>query len=108
MLMRPVAAFVIGVVRVQHSRRWGSILQTHMEPARRQSTLGALLSQLYWRKNDIPNYHQAIVKLCQMHLKAQNIDAAWEDFGEYLNSARAYASPYMLELCRAAEGQQNF
>ena len=44
-----------------------------------------------------------------MHLKAQNIDAAWEDFGEYLNSGgeRMPASTW-LELCRAAEGQQNF
>jgi tetratricopeptide (TPR) repeat protein len=86
-----------------------SILQTHMETGAASIDACALLSQLYWRKNDIPNYHQAIVKLCQMHLKAQNIDAAWEDFGEYLNSGgeRMPASTW-LELCRAAEGQQNF
>ncbi len=68
-----------------------------------------LLSQLYWRKNDIPKYHEAIIKLCQMHLKAQNVDAAWQDFGDYLNSGgeRMPASTW-LELCRAAESQQNF
>jgi tetratricopeptide (TPR) repeat protein len=67
------------------------------------------LSQLYWRKNDIPKYHEAMIKLCQMHLKAQNVDAAWEDFGQYLNSGgeRMPASTW-LELCRSAEGQQNF
>ena len=86
-----------------------SILQTHMGTSAASIDASALLSQLYWRKNDIPNYHQAIIKLCQMHLKAQNIDAAWEDFGEYLNSGgeRMPASTW-LELCRAAEGQQNF
>jgi membrane associated rhomboid family serine protease len=68
-----------------------------------------LLSQLYWRKNDIPKYHQTVIKLCQLHLKAQNADAAWQDFGDYLNSGgeRMPASTW-LELCRVAEGQQNF
>jgi membrane associated rhomboid family serine protease len=68
-----------------------------------------LLSQLYWRKNDIPKYHETVIKLCQLHLKAQDIDAAWQDFGDYLNSGgeRMPASTW-LELCRAAEGQQNF
>src|ERR1700682_1895087 len=68
-----------------------------------------LLAQLYWRKNDVPKYHETVIKLCQMHLKAQNIDAAWQDFGDYLNSGgeRMPASIW-LELCRSAEGQQDF
>jgi tetratricopeptide (TPR) repeat protein len=67
------------------------------------------LSQLHWRSKDIPKYHEAIIKLGQMHLKAQNADAAWQDFGEYLNSGgeRMPASTW-LELCRSAEGQHNF
>jgi len=86
-----------------------SILQTNVGSGVASIDACALLSQLYWRKNDIPNYHQAIIKLCQMHLKAQNVDAAWEDFGQYLNSGgeRMPASTW-LELCRSAEGQQNF
>ena len=44
-----------------------------------------------------------------MHLKAQDFDAAWQDFGDYLNSGgeRMPASTW-LELCRAAESQQHF
>ena len=86
-----------------------SILQRHIGTGAASIDACALLSQLYWRKNDIPKYHEAIIKLCQMHLKAQNVDAAWEDFGQYLNSGgeRMPASTW-LELCRAAEGQQNF
>lgn len=83
-------------------------LQTH---AASSSSVDAwtLLSQLYWRKSDIPKYQEAIIKLCQLHLKAQNTEAAWQDFGDYLNSGgdRMPASTW-LELCRAAEGQQNF
>src|SRR5258708_6318006 len=86
-----------------------AILQTHTAGSSASIDAWTLLSQLYWRKNDIPKYHEAIIKLCQMHLKAQNVDAAWQDFGEYLNSGgeRMPASTW-LELCRAAEGQQNF
>ena len=86
-----------------------AILQTHTSSSAASIDAWTLLSQLYWRKNDIPKYHQAIIKLCQMHLKAQNVDAAWQDFGEYLNSGgeRMPASTW-LDLCRAAEGQQNF
>jgi len=86
-----------------------SILQTNVGSSAASIDACALLSQLYWRKNDLPKYHEAIIKLCQMHLKAQNVDAAWEDFGQYLNSGgeRMPASTW-LELCRSAEGQQNF
>jgi membrane associated rhomboid family serine protease len=86
-----------------------AILQTHTANAAASVDAWTLLSQLYWRKNDIPKYHEAIIKVCQLHLKAQNIDAAWQDFGEYLNSGgeRMPASTW-LDLCRAAEGQQNF
>jgi membrane associated rhomboid family serine protease len=86
-----------------------AILQSHTATNSASMDAWTLLSQLYWRKNDIPKYHEAMIKLCQMHLKAQNVDAAWQDFGEYLNSGgeRMPASTW-LELCRAAEGQHNF
>jgi len=49
-----------------------------------------------------------MIKLCQDAPEAQNTDAAWQDFGEYLNSGgeRMPASTW-LELCALAEGQQN-
>src|SRR6267143_226747 len=86
-----------------------AILQPHVASGSASIDAYTLLSQLYWRKNDVPKYHETIIKLCQMHLKAQDIDAAWQDFGEYLNSGgeRMPASTW-LELCRSAEGQQNF
>src|SRR6266436_1628343 len=86
-----------------------AILQPYVASGPASIDACTLLSQLYWRKNDVPKYHETIIKLCQMHLKAQDIDAAWQDFGEYLNSGgeRMPASTW-LELCRSAEGQQNF
>jgi tetratricopeptide (TPR) repeat protein len=68
-----------------------------------------LLSQLYWRKNDLPKYRDAVVKALQLHLKGQDFEGAWRNYEEFLNSGgeRLPASPW-LELCRSLEGQQNF
>jgi tetratricopeptide (TPR) repeat protein len=68
-----------------------------------------LLQQLYWRKNDLPKHHETTIKLCQLHLKAQNEDAAWQDYQEYLNTGgKGMPAATWLELGRIAEAQQNF
>ncbi|HEX2713597.1 MAG TPA: hypothetical protein VHM88_15460, partial [Candidatus Acidoferrales bacterium] len=68
-----------------------------------------LLQQVYWRKNDIPSFHSAIIKLCQLHLKAHEVDAAWRDYDEYVNSGGAsMPASTWLELCRSAEGKEEY
>ncbi|HYL86097.1 MAG TPA: rhomboid family intramembrane serine protease [Candidatus Angelobacter sp.] len=68
-----------------------------------------LLQQLYWRKNDLPKHHDVSIKLCQLHLKAHDTEAAWQDYQEYLNTGgKGMPAPTWRELCRLAEGQQNF
>jgi membrane associated rhomboid family serine protease len=68
-----------------------------------------LLSQVYWRKNDIPAHLEANIKLCQLHLKAQDGESAWQAYQEYTNAGgdRMPAATW-LELCRLAEAQQNY
>ena len=68
-----------------------------------------VLRQLYWRKKDIPAHLEATAKLCQLHLKAQDTESAWQDFLEYTNVGgdRLPATTW-LELCRMAEGKQNY
>ena len=68
----------------------------------------SLVRQLYWRKNDVPAYLEASVKMCQLHLKGQNKEAAVQDYQDYLNGGgnRMPAATW-LELCRIFEGQQN-
>lgn len=69
----------------------------------------ALLPQTYWRKGDIPNFQEAIVKVCAMHLKARQSEAAWQDYEEYLQSGGAkMPAATWLELCGIPERQQNF
>jgi membrane associated rhomboid family serine protease len=68
-----------------------------------------LLPQIYWRKNDIPAYQNATIKLCQLHLKAQDAELAWHDYEEYINSGgTSMPASTWLELCRAAEGKEQY
>jgi membrane associated rhomboid family serine protease len=68
-----------------------------------------LLPQICWRKNDIPGYRTSMVKLCQLHLKAQDTEAAWQDYQEYKNSGGdPMPASTWLELCRAAEGKEDY
>jgi membrane associated rhomboid family serine protease len=69
----------------------------------------ALLAQIYWRKNEVPKYLETTIKLCQLHLKAQDKEAALQDYQEYVNAGgnRMPAAAW-LELCRIFEGQQNY
>jgi tetratricopeptide (TPR) repeat protein len=68
-----------------------------------------LVQQAYWRKGDVPGYQEAITKLCTLHLKQRYHEAAWKDYEDFLNSGgKVMPAAIWLELCRAAEGQQNF
>jgi membrane associated rhomboid family serine protease len=86
-----------------------AILQGHVAVKPDAIDAYFLLQQLYWRKNDVAKHHEVAIKLCQLHLKAQDAEAAWQDYQEYLNAGgnRMPAATW-LELCRVAEGQQNF
>jgi hypothetical protein len=69
----------------------------------------SILRQLYWRKNDIQAYLESTIKLCQLHVKAQDSEVALQDYQEYSNAGgdRMPAATW-LELCRMIEGQQHY
>ena len=104
-------ALVQASERMQQGRLDEAIALLHGHLGGNPGSLEAytLLSQLYWRKNDIPKYQETVVKLLQLYLKAQDPEAAWHNYEEFVNSGgeRLPATPW-LELCRSAEGQQNF
>ena len=86
-----------------------AVLQKHVAAKPDAIDAYSVLRQLYWRKKDIPAYLEATIKLCQLHLKGQDGESAWQDFQEYANAGgdRMPAATW-LELCRIAEGQQNY
>jgi membrane associated rhomboid family serine protease len=68
-----------------------------------------LLQQIYWRKNDLPGYHNAMIKVCQLQIKAQDPDLAWRSYEEYTNSGGDdMPAATLLELCRIVENRQEF
>lgn len=49
------------------------------------------------------------MRLCQLHLRAQDFDAALEDYNEYKNSGgETIPESTWLALCRAAEAKEQF
>ena len=68
-----------------------------------------LLQQLHWRKGELAAHQAATVKLCQLHLKNQDRQAAWLDYEEFQKTGgQQIPVSVWLELCRFLEAQQNF
>jgi len=68
----------------------------------------SMLQQAYWRKSDLPNYNEATIKLCAMHLKAREPQLAWQDYQDFLNTGGSkMPAATWLDLCRAAENVQD-
>ena len=68
-----------------------------------------MLPSLYWKKGDIPAHQAAVENACRLHLKAKNLEAAWQDYEEYARTGGGkMPSATWIELCRHAEDQQNW
>ncbi len=86
-----------------------AVLKKHVAAKPDALDAHSVLRQLYWRKNDIAAHLEATIKLCQLHLKAQDGEVAWQDYQEYVNAGGdLMPAATWLELCRFAEGQQNY
>jgi len=72
--------------------------------------LGAgVYPSVYWRASNIPAYREATGKLCELHLRARESEAAWREYEDFLNAGGEYVPPTVwLELCRVAEERQDF
>jgi len=68
----------------------------------------SILQQLYWRKGNTAAHHQITVKLCQLHLKLHDKEAAWRDYEEFQNTGgQNLPAATWLELCRYLEELQS-
>jgi membrane associated rhomboid family serine protease len=68
-----------------------------------------LLQQLHWRQGNSAGHQAATVKLCQLHLKKQEGEAALRDYEEFQDTGGQHLpAATWLDLCRSLEGQQNF
>jgi len=65
-----------------------------------------LFQQALWRNGDIARFHQAITKLCALHLKTREPELAWQCFDEFVNSGgKLMPAATWFDLCRYAEQQ---
>ena len=67
-----------------------------------------LVRQVHWRRNETPLYLEATAKTCELHVKAKNADAAWQDYEDFRNSGgKNLPGPVWFELCRMLEAAGN-
>jgi membrane associated rhomboid family serine protease len=68
-----------------------------------------LLRQIHSRQSDTAAYLEATVKSCALHLKAHAVEAAFQDYAEYIdNGGSKMPASIWLELCKGAEEMQEF
>ncbi len=67
-----------------------------------------LLRTIYTRQSDTKSYLDATVKTCALHLKAHEIEAAFKDYAEFVDSGGKMPAATWLELCKGAEEMQEF
>jgi tetratricopeptide (TPR) repeat protein len=69
----------------------------------------SLLRQIYTRQSDTKSYLDATVKTCALHLSAHQVEAAFQDYAEFLDNGGSRMAPSTwLELCKGAEELQEF
>ena len=68
-----------------------------------------LLRTIHWRRNEMPAYQEATLKLCGLHLKAQDHEAAWHDYEDFVKAGGGnLPSAMWLDLARALESHENY
>ena len=68
-----------------------------------------LLRAVYWRASKIPSYREATGKLCELHLRARESEAAWQDYEDFLNAGGENLPPSSwLALCRVPEERKDY
>ncbi len=68
-----------------------------------------VLQQVYYCKNEMPDYQATTATLCRAYIKERDSQAAWQSYEEYLNAGgQDMPAATWVELCRIAEERQLF
>ncbi len=68
-----------------------------------------LVRQIHTRQNNTKEYLDATAKTCALHLKAHEVEAAFQDYAEFIDSGGSkMPAAAWLELCKCAEEMQEF
>jgi tetratricopeptide (TPR) repeat protein len=68
-----------------------------------------LLVPAYEQKKDVVARNNALVTLCRLHVKAKEMDAAWQNYDEFSrHGGEILPGAEWMELCRWLEKQENW
>jgi len=67
-----------------------------------------MLKQIHTRQNNTKDYLDATVKTCALHLRAHQVEAAFQDYAEFVDGGGKMPAATWLELCKGAEELQEF
>lgn len=69
----------------------------------------ALMRQIHHRQGNTKSFLDATVKTCSLHLRAHEIEAAFQDYAEFVDAGGGkIPAATWLELCKGAEETQEF
>jgi membrane associated rhomboid family serine protease len=68
----------------------------------------SLMRQIYTRQNKNKSYLDATIKTCALHLRAHEVEAAFQDYAEFVDAGGKMPAATWLELCKGAEEKQEF
>ena len=68
-----------------------------------------MLRQIHTRQSNTQGYRDATLKTCAVHLKAHEIEAAFQDYAEFIDfGGGKMPADTWLELCKGAESLEEF
>ncbi len=86
-----------------------ALIQQHLTAKPNSIDGWNVLRQVHRRRNELPAYLEVTAKTCELHLKAKNNDAAWQDYEDFLSSGgKALPVAVWFEICRGLEECGNF
>jgi hypothetical protein len=68
----------------------------------------SLLRQIYTRQNNTQACLDATLKTCALHLRAHEVEAAFQDYAEFVDGGGKMPAAAWLDLCKGAEEKQEF
>src|ERR1051326_986598 len=85
------------------------LLNNHLSVNPNSTDALNLIRTIYWRRNELPAYQEATLKVCALHLKAKDDEAAWHDYEDFVKAGGGSLPAAMwLDLAHALESHENY
>lgn len=96
---------------MEHGQLADALMLLKEYTAEKPNSLDAwnMLRQIHTRQNNSQGFLEATVKTCALHLKSKEVEAAFQDYAEFIDSGGGtMPADVWLELCKGAEQIEEF